>query len=167
MARHLRCRSASSSISAYDPGKRRERLPTTYTIDEESAIVRVEWFGVLTNQDMLDCLARLHNDPARKPGMPSLVDCRGVERMMVTPSGVQAAVMVQATMVDRRQPPWAVAVIAPQDEVFWMARTYEVLRAGSPETVRVFRQPAAAKRWLDTFKARSHPAGPKRSLTSP
>jgi hypothetical protein len=142
-------------------------LPTTYTIDEESAVVLVECFGVVTNQDMLDCMARLHNDPARKPGMPSLVDCRGVERMLVTPSGVQAAVMVAATMVDRRQPPWAVAVIAPQDEVFWMARTYEVLRAGSPETVRVFRQPAAAKRWLETYEAGSRPARPRRSFTSP
>src|SRR5687767_16027476 len=74
--------------------------------------------------------------------MPFLVDCRGVERMLVTPSGVQAAVMVEVTMVDRRQPPWSVAVIAPQDEVFWMARTYEVLRAGSPERVRVFRRPS-------------------------
>ena len=142
-------------------------MPATYTIDEESAVVRVECFGLLTNQDLLDCLARLYRDPARKPGMSSLVDCRGVERMMVTPSGVQAVVMVKATMVDRRQPPWTVAVIAPQDEVFWMARTYEVLRAGSPETVRVFRQPAAANRWLDTIKASSRPARPKRSFTSP
>ena len=130
-------------------------MPATYTIDEASAVVTVECFGVLTNQDMLDCLARLYRDPARTPGMSSLVDCRGVERMMVTPTGVQAAVMVKATMVDRRQPPWTVAVIAPQDEVFWMARTYEVLRAGSPESVRVFRRPSEAERWLRSVKARA------------
>ena len=132
-------------------------MPATYTIDQHSAVVRVECFGVFTNQDMLDCLARLCNDPDRKPGTPSLVDCRGVETMMVTPDGVQAAVMVEATMVDRWQPPWAVAVIAPQDEVFWMARTYEVLRAGSPESVRVFRQPAEAERWLDSCRAKATP----------
>jgi hypothetical protein len=130
----------------------------------------MECFGVFTNQDLLDCLARLYNDPARQPGMPALVDCRGVERMLVTPNGVQAAVMVEVTMVDRRQPPWAMAVIAPQDEVFWMARTYEVLRAGSPESVRVFRRSSEAERWLRTAKARaaltptvrssSHSAGP-------
>ena len=134
-------------------------MPATYTIDAASDVVRVECFGIFTNQDLLDCVARLYNDPARRPGMPSLVDCRGVERMLVTPSGVQAAVMVEATMVDRRQPPWAVAVIAPQDEVFWMARTYEVPRAGSPESVRVFRQPRAAERWLDTFRTGAHAAG--------
>ena len=132
-------------------------MPATYTIDEQSDLVRVECFGDFTNQDMLDCLARLYNDPGRRPGTPSLVDCRGVERMMVTPDGVQAAVMVEATMVDRRQPPWAVAVIAPQDEVFWMARTFEVLRAGSPERVRVFRQSGEAERWLGRCRAEDAP----------
>jgi hypothetical protein len=48
-----------------------------------------------------------------------------------------------------------VAVIAPQDEVFWMARTYEVLREGSPERVRVFRQLAEAERWLDSCGAKA------------
>jgi hypothetical protein len=115
----------------------------------------VECFGAFTNQDLLDFLARLYNDPSRRPGMPSLIDCRGVERMLVTPSGVQAAVMVEVTMVDRRQPPWSVAVIAPQDEVFWMARTFEVLRAGSPERVRVFRRPSEAERWLRSVRARA------------
>lgn len=128
-------------------------MPATYTIDERSEVVRVEWFGTFTDQDMLDGLARLYNDPARRPGMSSLVDCRGIERMMVTPSGIRAAVMVEATMIDRHQPPWAVAVIAPQDEVFWMARTYEVLRAGSKQSVRVFRQPSEAERWLETARA--------------
>jgi hypothetical protein len=146
-------------------------LPATYTIDERSDVVRVECFGAFTNQDMLDCLARLYNDPARRPGMASLVDCRGIERMMVTPSGVQAAVMVEATMIDPHQPPLAVAVIAPQDEVFWMARTYEVLRAGSKEKVRVFRQPMEAERWLDSLSADAAvKAGPRprsRSATPP
>ena len=83
--------------SARDPGEEAAPLPATYTIDAASDVVRVECFGVFTNQDMLDCLARLYNDPARRPGMPSLVDCRGVERMMVTPSGVQAASICAST----------------------------------------------------------------------
>lgn len=50
-------------------------------------------------------------------------------------------------LVDPVQHPWAVAIIAPQDEVYWVARTYEVLRAGSPETVRVFRDAVEAEGW--------------------
>jgi hypothetical protein len=98
--------------------------------------------------------------------MLTLMDCRGVDRTLVTPSGIQAAVMVEVTMVDRRQPPWAMAVVAPQDEMFWMARTYEVLRAGSPESVRVFRQIRAAERWLHSFRSRAHRTRPGTALNA-
>jgi hypothetical protein len=128
-------------------------MPATYTIDQESSLVRIVCSGVFTNQEMIDCMERLYRDPARRPGMPSLIDCREVENMQVTPPGGQAAATIGATLLDPVQPSWAVAVIAPQDEVFWMARTFEVLRAGSPQTVRVFREPTDAQRWLTAFKA--------------
>jgi hypothetical protein len=128
-------------------------MPATYTIDQESGLVRIVCSGVFTNQEMIDCMERLYRDPARRPGMPSLIDCREVENMQVTPAGCQAAATIGATLLDPVQPPWAVAVIAPQDEVFWIARTFEVLRAGSPQTVRVFREPTDAQRWLTAFKA--------------
>jgi hypothetical protein len=128
-------------------------MPATYTIDQEVGIVRIVCSGVFTNQEMIDCMEPLYRDPARRPGMPSLIDCRGVENMQVTPAGCQAAATIGATLLDPVQPPWAVAVIAPQDEVFGIARTFEVLRAGSPQTVRVFREPTDAQGWLTAFKA--------------
>jgi hypothetical protein len=129
-----------------------DSMPATYTIDQAAGVVRIVCSGVFTNQEMIDCMEQLYRDPARKPGMPSLIDCRGVETMQVSPAGCQAAATIEATIVDPVQPPWAVAVIAPQDEVYWIARTFEVLRAGSPQTVRVFRQPSDAERWLTAFK---------------
>jgi hypothetical protein len=128
-------------------------MPATYTIDPDAGLVRIVCSGVFTNQEMIDCMERLYRDPARTPGMPSLIDCRQVENMQVTPAGCQAAATISATLLDPVQPPWAVAVIAPQDEVFWIARTFEVLRAGSPQTVRVFREPTDAQRWLNAFRA--------------
>jgi hypothetical protein len=167
MARQRHHRSASSlRCLVISPNRRKQLLPATYTIDAASDLVRVECSGVFTNQDLLDCVARLYNDPARTPGMLTLMDCRGVDRMLVTPSGIQAAVMVEVTMVDRRQPPWAMAVVAPQDEMFWMARTYEVLRAGSPESVRVFRQIRAAERWLHSFRSKARRTWPGTALNA-
>lgn len=128
-------------------------MPANYAIDQENDLVRIVCSGVFTNQEMIDCMEKLYRDPARRPGMPSLIDCREVEDMQVTPAGCQAAATIGATLLDPVQPPWAVAVIAPQDEVFWIARTFEVLRAGSPQTVRVFREPTDAQRWLTGFKA--------------
>jgi hypothetical protein len=74
--------------------------------------------------------------------------------MQVTTAGVQAAATINTSLVDPGQAPWSVAVIAPQDDVFWMARTFEVLRAGSPQTVRVFRQQSDAESWLAGRKSR-------------
>ena len=128
-------------------------MPANYAIDQENDLVRIVCSGVFTNQEMIDCMEKLYRDPARRPGMPSLIDCREVEDMQVTPAGCQAAATIGATLLDPVQPPWAVAVIAPQDEVFWIARTFEVLRAGSPQTVRVFREPTDAQRWLTGLKA--------------
>ena len=130
-------------------------MPASYTVDQAAGVVRVECSGELTNQDMLDCIEHVFSDPARKPGMPSLVDCQNVRCMMVTPEGMQAAATIKSTLIDPDQPPWAIAFVAPQDEVFWVARTYEVLRVGSPESVRVFRQPSEAERWLAAFRARN------------
>ena len=127
-------------------------MPATYTIDEAAGVVRIRCSGVFTNEELLDCLEHLYSDPGRRQGMPSLIDCREVESMQVTTAGVQAAATINATLVDPEQAPWSVAVIAPQDDVFWMARTFEVLRAGSPQTVRVFRQQADAEQWLDGRK---------------
>ena len=127
-------------------------MPANYSIDPAAGLVRISCSGVFTNQEMIDCMEQLYRDPARKSGMPSLIDCREGETMQVTAAGCQAAATIEATIVDPVQAPWAVAVVAPQDEVFWIARTYEVLRAGSPQTVRVFRQRADAERWLAAFK---------------
>jgi len=123
-------------------------MAITYEIDQDAGVVRVRCWGTLTNQEMLDCVERLHSDPQRRPGMPSIADCREVQQMQVTPAALQAAATIVNVLSDPMQVPWALAVVAPEDEVYWAARTYEVLRAGSPETIRVFRDALEAEGWL-------------------
>lgn len=123
-------------------------MPMSYTIDQEAGVVRLRCWGILTNEEMLDCVQRMHCDPARPPGTPSLVDCRDIQEMRVTPTGMQAAAGLEQVLADPPQEPWAIAVIAPQDDVFWLGRTYEALRVGSPSTVRVFRNAVDAEEWL-------------------
>jgi hypothetical protein len=68
--------------------------------------------------------------------------------MRVTPEGMHAAVGLEQVLADPAQEPWSIAIIAPKDDVFWLGRLYEVLRAGSPWTVRVFRNAVDAEEWL-------------------
>ncbi len=125
-----------------------DAMAMTYTIDEAAGLVRLRCWGILTNEEMLVCVERMHGDPARRPGMASLVDCRDIEEMRVTSAGMQAAAHIEQLLADPGQEPWAIAVIAPQDDVFWLGRTYEALRAGSPAKVRVFRNTEDAEDWL-------------------
>jgi hypothetical protein len=120
----------------------------SYTIDQEAGVVRIRCWGILTNEEMLSCVERMHGDPARRPGTPSLVDCRDIQEVRVTSAGMAAAAEIEKMLADPVQEPWAVAIIAPQDDVFWLARTFEGLRAGSPARVRVFRSAADAEGWL-------------------
>ena len=123
-------------------------MPMSYTIDQEAGVVRLRCWGILTNEEMLDCVTRMHCDLARQPGMPSLVDCRDIQEMRVTPQGMHAAALLEQAIADPFREPWLIAVIAPQDDVFWLGRLYEVLRAGSPATVRTFRNAVDAEEWL-------------------
>jgi len=120
----------------------------THWIDQEAKVVRLRCWGILTNEEMLACVERMHGDPARHPGMASIVDCRDIEEMRVTPSGMEAAAFIEQVLVDPAQEPWAIAVIAPQDDVYRLGLIYEAFRVGSPARVGVFRNVNDAEDWL-------------------
>ena len=123
-------------------------MPMNYRVDRAAGVVQLRCWGILTNEEMLDCVTRMHSDPARQPGMPSLVDCRDIQELRATPQGIHAAVVLEQVIADPSEEHWSIAVIAPQDDVFWLGRLYEVLRAGSPSTVRIFRNARDAGEWL-------------------
>lgn len=123
-------------------------MPVSYTIDRDARVVRVACSGVLTTEEMLGCIEQVYSNPARGPGMRALIDWEGVGTMLVTPQGMQAAATLKSVLIDDGQSPWVTVFIAPRDDAYWVARTYEVLRTGSPEAVRVFRQRSEAEKWL-------------------
>ena len=128
-------------------------MPAHYTVDLAAGVVRVQCSGVLTNEEMLACIEQVFRDPARRSRMATVVDFQHVESMQVTPEGMEAAAAIKAALIDPAQEPWGLAFVAPQDEAFWVARTYEVLRVGAPERVRVFRQLSEAERWVSGLRA--------------
>ena len=123
-------------------------MPMTHWIDQEAQVVRLRCWGILTNEEMLTCVERMHGDPARRPGMPSLVDCRDIREMRVTPAGMEAAASIEQALVDPAGEPWAIAIIAPRDDAFRLGRIYQGLRVGSPAQVEVFRDAGDAEAWL-------------------
>jgi hypothetical protein len=121
----------------------------TYTIDETRGRVTLHYAGIITDGDLFVAYDRLYEDPRHRIGMDELADCRAVERIEVTRSGLQALSASTALRLDANQVPWRVAIVAPSDAVFGMARMYEAFRSESPEQVQVFRDLPAAELWLE------------------
>ena len=123
-------------------------MPITYQIDPAAFRVTIRYTGVIADGDLMEAFARLYRDPAHRPGMAELSDCREVERIDVTSTGLQRLAEMTSRLLDARATPWKVAVVVGQDVLFGLARMYELLREGSPEHVMVFRDVGEAERWL-------------------
>ncbi len=124
-------------------------MPISYHIDVERRLVLTRASGTLTDADVLALKTRLTQDPDFVPGMRELSDCRGIERLDVTPAGVRA--MVQQDQRQGADGPHRLALVLSKDVAFGMARMYQSL-AGSNEQdhVGVFRDIDEAKAWLES-----------------
>jgi hypothetical protein len=118
-----------------------------FTVDR-SAGVRVATFtGVVDERTLLDAYERVVATPDYDPDLDDLLDFGDVERVDVAGEGVRRLV----AYFDRADLPGhhaRLAIVAPQDYVFGLARMYEALRGGAPGQIRVFRDRAAAEAWL-------------------
>ena len=77
-----------------------------------------------------------------------LVGLGDVSVLDVSTDSVHEAVGRVREHVDSKLEEGKLAIIAPRDLLFGMARMYEILRDGSPVEVRVFRDRDEARSWL-------------------
>ena len=125
-------------------------MPITYQIDETAGRVTLQFSETVTDADLMATFHRLYHDPRHRVGMGELTDCREVGRVEITSEGLQRLAEATGGMLDGPAMAWKVAVVVPPDSdlLFGLSRMYELLREGSPEHVRVFRDMAEAERWL-------------------
>ena len=96
--------------------------------------------------DVKRYLDTLFADPRFRPGMPGLIDCRGVKSLFSISD-------LRKTAADaKRRPemrvPGRAAVLASSNLVYGLLRMYEVFSDGDPVEIRVFRKPEEALAWL-------------------
>ena len=123
-------------------------MAITYTIDEAQSRVTLRYEGIITDRDLYAVYNGLYDDPGHRIGMDEVADCRAVDRIEVTRAGLQGLSAATALRLDTKRVPWRVAIVAPSDAVFGMARMYEAFRSESPEQVQVFRDLPSAEAWL-------------------
>jgi hypothetical protein len=103
--------------------------------------------GVVDDQELLGSYAGLVEQPDFDPSLNDLVDMTGVERLDVSTAAVRQLVSM-FTPLDQADVVTRLAIVAPRDHVFGMARMYEILRSDAPEMIAVFRDMDEAQRWL-------------------
>ncbi len=87
-------------------------------------------------------------DPGFDPTINDLVDLSGVTRLDISSSTVRRIAQMFDPLNDL-QVQNRLAIVAPHDELFGMARMYEILRAEAPEETKVVRNLEDAMAFLE------------------
>ena len=125
-------------------------MPLKTRIDHDRRVVIVYGEGLLTDAEILDYQRTVWSDPA-VTGYNELVDMTKVTDVRpYSPSGIkQFAIGVART--DAQTLSERLAIVAPNDLAFGLARMYQAYREISPaatKQVAVFRDRASALQWL-------------------
>jgi hypothetical protein len=122
-------------------------MPIRVNVDEKRELVEVVFAGELTRSEFAELMDHYFREPySTSPiGLFDLTDVTGVD---VSAESVRDAARRAEQYVDSRLEGGKLALVAPRDLLFGMARMYEILRADSPVEVRVFRERDEAESWL-------------------
>jgi hypothetical protein len=122
----------------------------TFVFDEDAGEITIVLEGVPRAEDFRALAASLTADPRYRSGLAHLVDCSRLQPGTLAPEGIQEQV---APLIERdwNYPPRAVAIVAPDPEVFnraVLARAH--MGGGSTANRRIFADVAEARAWLET-----------------
>jgi hypothetical protein len=129
-------------------------MPYTIEYVDQGRGVRSVGSGVVTGDEIRGALeAVVRGAPARAPTLRyAVVDLSGVTDLRVTPKDVRV-IATEDRALQAVTPGGVVAIIAPEDHVFGMARMWETLVEDGWET-HVFRTAAEADGWSPLQRAR-------------
>ncbi|HEY2371001.1 MAG TPA: hypothetical protein VGH82_00490 [Gaiellaceae bacterium] len=112
-----------------------------------TADVEIAVTGVPTAGEFAKLNEELLGDPHFRAGLKMLVDCSALDTAPLDAEDVQR-LTEPMVMRDWHYPPLAVALVAPDDRTFDVARAYRAHLGGSRSSRQVFRSRAEAEAWL-------------------
>ena len=126
-------------------------MTISYHIDSALNLASVHAGGILTNEDLLDCVRQLRTDPRLEPLMPSLIDLSEVSDLELTATGIKAMLPVLRETDLRRGAAKAALVMGSPANAF-MARLFKALAEadGTAVQYRIFDKLSDARLWLQT-----------------
>ena len=125
--------------------------PITFEIFPEQGFYISRWVGRVDDEAMARAYRRLFEIEAWRPGLDEVVDAREADVRLVSAEGVRTlSKIIESHLVslEAEDVSFRTAAVFGNDLGFGLARLYEMVSVDSPETVRVFREMAAAREWL-------------------
>jgi hypothetical protein len=124
-------------------------MPGAYTIDLARSLVLSRGWGVLTDRELLAHVRALTDDPRFAPHFHQLADLRDVTDVQFTGSTIRKMVRLNPFWAGARR-----ALVVTSDEIFGMARMYQLLRDEWPDELQIFRKMDDALQWLGIADAK-------------
>jgi hypothetical protein len=123
-------------------------VPIVYRIEPDVGLVILVHTGVVPDDEFLSSYRTLFGDPQYQKSFNMLVDLRRADSSARSPDTLrQLAEFVRQLFGDAEEGP-KVAVVAPEDISFGLARMYEALSDTVPWDFKVFRDVKVALPWL-------------------
>ena len=122
-------------------------MPVTYEIDHKRNRIATRCSGDTTLSEVLEHFDALEREQGRPPHLDVLLDLTE-QTNLPTAQQIQAAasrIGMAKWMIDFR----ACAIVVSRDALFGMLRMFEVFAHPHFERLRVFRDSAEARAWLD------------------
>lgn len=119
-------------------------VPATFVIEPERRLVRSRAWGVIVDADLQGTQRGVREDPRFDPHFRQIYDFTEVTQVRLTGACVRALAGSSPFARDARR-----AIVVASDVAFGMARMYMLVSDRDSSVFRIFRDLAAAERWLD------------------
>jgi hypothetical protein len=118
-----------------------------WTLREQNGILRIEFTGTLTNQDLVAGEGELERIERSAPVVPSRLSDLGLaERLEIDFHGVLALALARRQMIFKNS--FKSAIVAPDFVRFGFARMFQTLNDHPQITIAIFPDVAGALDWL-------------------
>jgi hypothetical protein len=122
-------------------------MPIRMIIDRAAGLIRTTGSGRVSGDDLVTYYHRLRSHPDFRGDLNEIFDLSDVTDAAVDADDVRRLSGVTEEFT-RRGVAVRVAIVAPRDLEFGLARMYEMLQSQSLNEVRVFRDRADAEAWI-------------------
>ena len=120
-------------------------MPIAFSVDADHRVRTAVFRDRVTDTELVDAYRALLAS-GYDPALDDLVDLTLVTDLDV--SGAAVRRLADLFEDGPAAPPTRLAIVAPRDHHFGLARMYQSLRAEAPEETRIFRARADALAWL-------------------